>query len=395
MLKETIGTIAKEMYPKIRTIRQHLHQYPELSFQEFETANFIKKTLESWNIKYQEIAQTGVVVVLEGNNPSLNTIALRADIDALPIQENNNIAYCSKNKGIMHACGHDVHTAILLGTAFILNQLKQDWEGTVKLIFQPGEEKNPGGASILIKEGVLENPTPQAILGLHVHNVLEVGTLSFRSGRVMASADEIYIDIKSKGGHAAAPHLTVDTVYTASLLIVSLQQLISRNNLALNPSILSICSIQGGNTTNVIPNEVKLKGTFRAMDETWRYEAHKKIRQICEGIALTSGAEIICHIDIGYPCVDNNDTLTNLAIACAQDLLGKENVFETEIRMGAEDFGYYSQKIPGCFYRLGVRNPTLETIPGVHTPVFNVDESSIETGMKAMSYLAINLLQKI
>jgi hippurate hydrolase len=308
-------------------------------------------------------------------------------MDALPIKEENNVSYKSKNEGVMHACGHDVHTSILLGAAKILNELKDEWEGTIKLIFQPGEERNPGGASLLIKEGVLEKPKPQAIFGLHVHPGLETGKLSFRGGVVMASADELYITIKGKGGHAAAPHTTVDTILVASQLIVALQQIISRNRNPFSPSVLSITSVQGGYTTNVIPSEVKLMGTFRAMDETWRYKAHELIRKLSTELVHSMGAEIDLHIDVGYPVVNNNEKLNTLARSKAEEFMGKENVSETEMRMGSEDFGYYTQLIPGCFYRLGVMNIEKGITSGVHTPTFDIDESAIAIGMGMMAWL--------
>jgi amidohydrolase len=305
-----------------------------------------------WGFQYEIKAGTGVLGTIEGKNPGKRVIALRADMDALPIQEENELAYKSQNKGVMHACGHDVHTTILLGASKILQELKNEWEGTIKLLFQPGEERNPGGASYMIRDGALENPKPQGIIGLHVHPGLELGKLSFRKGRVMASADEIYITIRSKGGHAAAPHLTADTVLIASQLIVSLQQIVSRNRNPLSPSVLSICSIQGGHTTNVIPTEVKLMGTFRAMDEGWRKKAHELIRKQAVGLVESMGAEIDLHIDIGYPTVDNDPAFTETAWQLANDFMGRENVQETEMRMGAEDFGYYTQVIPAVFSAL-------------------------------------------
>jgi hippurate hydrolase len=287
----------------------------------------------------------------------------------------------------MHACGHDVHTSVLLGASKILNELKNEFEGTITLIFQPGEERNPGGASLLIKEGVLEDPKPQAIFGLHVHPGLPIGKLSFRSGVVMASADEIFITVRGKGGHAAAPHTTVDTILVASHLVVALQQIISRNRNPFSPSVLSISSFQGGYTTNVIPSEVKLMGTFRAMDEEWRYKAHDLIRREAIGLVQSMGAEIDLLIDVGYPVVLNNEKLNSLAVQQAEIFMGKENVSETEMRMGAEDFGYYTHLIPGCFYRLGVMNEAKGITSGVHTPTFNIDESAIEIGMGMMAWL--------
>jgi len=389
LLKDKIKLLANNYANEFINIRRHLHAYPELSYKEFETSAFIQQKLTELNIAFEIKATTGVIGLIKGKNAESRVIALRADMDALPITEENNISYKSKNVGVMHACGHDVHTTILLGAAKILNELKDQWEGTVKLIFQPGEEKNPGGASLLIKEGVLENPKPQGIFGLHVHPGLDFGKLSFRKGRVMASADEIYITIKGKGGHAAAPHLTADTVLIASHLIVALQQIISRNKNPQAPSVLSICSVQGGHTTNVIPSEIKLMGTFRAMDETWRYKAHELIKKLSVELVESMGAEIDLHIDVGYPTVDNDATLTDNAWQLANEFIGKENVEETEMRMGAEDFGYYTQQIPGCFYRLGVRNEAEDIIHNVHTPKFNIDERAIEMGMGVMAWLGV------
>ena len=387
MLQQKIKQLAKDHLPDFVKIRRHLHAHPELSYQEFETSKFIQQQLSKLQIPFEVMANTGVVGVIKGKNPDKKVVALRADIDALPIEEANDVPYKSLNKGVMHACGHDVHTTCLLGATSILNELKDEWEGTVKFIFQPGEERNPGGASILVKEGVLENPKPQAIFGLHVLPQLEVGKLSFRGGQVMASADEIYITIKGKGGHAAAPHLTTDTILIASHLIVSLQQIISRNNNPLSPSVLSICSVQGGHTTNVIPSEVKLMGTFRAVDETWRFKAHELIKKMSIDLVKSMGGEIDVHIDIGYPSVYNNEALNELARKHAEEFMGRENIETTEMRMGAEDFGFYSQKIPGCFYRLGVGNKAKGIGSGVHTPTFNVDENAIEIGMGMMAWL--------
>ncbi|HEX6194059.1 MAG TPA: M20 family metallopeptidase [Chitinophagaceae bacterium] len=386
-MQEKIKALARKYAPEFIEVRHHLHAHPELSYQEFETSKFVQARLESWGIPFEIKATTGVVGLLKGKNPAKRTIALRADMDALPIREANDVPYKSVNDGVMHACGHDVHTTCLLGASRILNELKNDWEGTVKLIFQPGEEKNPGGASLLIKEGVLENPKPDSIFGLHVHPGLPTGKFSFRAGKVMASADELYFTIKGKGGHAASPHLCIDPILIASHLIIALQQVVSRNNDPHNPSVLSITSIKGGATTNVIPNEVKLKGTFRAMDEEWRYKAHSLIRKISTGLVHSMGGELDLLIDVGYPSVYNNEALNELAIQKAVQFVGADNVEETEKRMGAEDFGYYSQQIPGCFFRLGVMNKEKGITSGVHTPTFNIDENAIELGMGIMAWL--------
>ncbi len=387
MLKEKIRHLAKQYAPDFIAIRHHLHAHPELSYQEFETSKFVQQQLSGIGIPFEVMAGTGVVGLLKGINADSRVIALRADMDALPIEEENDVPYRSKNAGVMHACGHDVHTTVLLGAAKVLHELKNEWEGTVKLIFQPGEEKNPGGASLMIKEGVLKDPAPQAIFGLHVHPGLETGKLSFRAGMVMASADELYITIRGKGGHAAAPHLTVDTILVASHLVVALQQIISRNRNPLSPSVLSITSVQGGHTTNVIPSEVRLMGTFRAMDEEWRFRAHELIRKQATELVHSMGAEIDLHIDVGYPMVYNNEVLDRVARAEAREFMGADRVLETEVRMGAEDFGYYTRQIPGCFYRLGVMNVEKGITAGVHTPRFNIDESAIEIGVGMMSWL--------
>lgn len=387
MLLQQIKDLSSKYAADAVAIRSHLHAYPELSYQEFETSKFIQARLQEMGVAFEVMATTGVLGMIRGKNPDSRVIALRADMDALPIQEENETAYRSQKPGIMHACGHDVHTSILLGAARVLHELKDEWEGTVKLLFQPGEEKNPGGASYMIRDGALQNPAPHGIIGLHVHPGLETGKLSFRKGRVMASADEIYITIKGKGGHAASPNLTADTVLIASHLIVSLQQIISRNKNPLSPSVLSICSIQGGHTTNVIPSEVKLMGTFRAMDEEWRFKAHELIRKNAVGLVESMGGEIDLHIDIGYPTVDNDPVFTESAWKQADLFMGKENVLETEMRMGAEDFGYYTQVIPGCFFRLGVRNEAKGIIHNVHTPRFDIDERAIEIGIGNMAWL--------
>lgn len=382
-----IKKLANQYAAEFIAVRHHLHSHPELSYKEFETSKFIQQKLTEFNIPFEIKATTGVVGLIKGKNPDKRIIALRADMDALPITEENNVTYKSVNNGIMHACGHDVHTSCLLGAAKILNELKDKWEGTVKLIFQPGEEKNPGGASLLINEGVLKDPAPQGIFALHVHPSIETGRLSFRSGMVMASADEIYITVKGKGGHAASPQTTIDPILIASHLIISLQQIVSRNNSPFNPSVLSITAINGGFTTNVIPSEVKLMGTFRAMNEEWRFKAHELIIKQATELVHSMGGEIDIKIDVGYSFVLNNPKLNETAKKIGEEFVGKNNVEETELRMGAEDFAYYTHLIPGCFFRLGTGNKAKGITIGVHTPTFNIDESAIEIGIGMMALL--------
>lgn len=391
----TIKALAGRWADDFIGVRHHLHAHPELSFHEHETARYVCDRLEEYGIPYTfPVAGTGVVALLKGGRPGEQVIALRADMDALPIQELNEVSYKSQHEGVMHGCGHDVHTTCLLGAARILKELQAEWGGTVKFLFQPGEEKHPGGASLMIRDGALDNPAPQAIFGLHVTPEMEVGHLGFREGIAMASADEIYITIKGKGGHAASPHLTTDIILVASQVVVALQQVISRNKDPFSPSVLSICSFNGGHTTNVIPSEVRLQGTFRAMDEEWRFKAHDLIRREVQAIAEGSGATAEIEIPVGYPCLFNDSGVTARVRAIAEDYLGAENVETVARRMGAEDFAFYSQQVPACFFRLGVGNKAKGITAGVHTPHFNIDERAIETGMGMMAALAVGMLHR-
>ena len=383
-----IKKLAESTFDEIVKIRRHIHKNPELSFKEHKTSTYIKSVLTSWGIDYSEdIADTGIVVLLEGNNPRSRILALRADFDALPITEENEIDYCSVNKGVMHACGHDVHTASLLGVVKILNNLKQEWEGSVKFIFQPAEEMLPGGAQQMIKEGVLENPKIEKMIGQHVFPDLEVGKVGFRLGKYMASTDELHITIKGKGGHAALPHKYNSPLLAAAKLITELDEYFQKYRD--RPSVLAIGFIEGLGSTNVIPEQVKLKGTLRAMDEGFRVLSHDKILAISNAIAQAYNIEIDFDIRKGYPCLVNDESLTKKSIAFAKQYLGSENVIDLPIRMTAEDFAYYSHQVPSCFYRLGTRNEQKGIVHGLHTSRFNIDEQSLKIGMGLMAYLAI------
>ena len=380
---------ASLLLPEIITIRRELHANPELSFEEEKTADFIAKILSKADIPFTRgWAGHGIVAIIQGQSDRV--VALRGDIDALPITETNEVSYKSKHPGIMHACGHDVHTASLLGVALILNQLKESLPHSIKFIFQPGEEKLPGGASLMIAEGVLQHPEPECIIGQHVFPSLETGKVGVRSGLYMASADEIYISVKGKGGHAAMPQDVNDTVLAASQLIVSLQQIVSRNANPTIPSVLSFGKFNTiGGATNIIPDEVKIEGTFRTMDEEWRMKAHALIKNIAEDICSAFGCKVDVTILKGYPCLVNDISLTGNIKTSMQEYLGAENVIELDIRMTSEDFAFYSQAVPACFYRLGTRNESKGIISPVHTSTFDVDEASLEIGMGLMAWLAI------
>ncbi|GGH09438.1 MULTISPECIES: M20 metallopeptidase family protein [Pedobacter] len=392
MIKNKVQELAAHIFNDVVGYRQHIHANPELSFKEFETSLFIKDKLKKWGIEYTDCANTGVVGLIKGNLPSDKVIALRADMDALPIHEANDKPYRSKNHGVMHACGHDVHTSSLLGTAYILNQLKDDFGGTVKLIFQPAEELLPGGASIMIKEGVLENPKPQHIVGQHVMPLIDAGKVGFRSGIYMASTDELYVTVTGKGGHGAQPHQNIDPVLIASHIIIALQQVVSRNADPRIPSVLSFGKVIANGATNIIPNEVKIEGTFRTLDEEWRDEAHKRMKKMAEGIAESMGGSCDFDIHRGYPFLINEEKLTANARAYAEEFLGKENVVDLDIWMAAEDFSFYSQVTDACFYRLGTGNAAKDTQYSVHTPRFDVDEDALKISTGLMAYIALKQL---
>ncbi len=392
---EKIKILAAEYHEDVVRHRRHLHEHPELSFQEFETSQYVQDQLTQIGVSFQHgVAGNGIVALIKGKNAKKKVVALRADMDALPILEANDVPYKSKNEGIMHACGHDVHTASLLGTVRILQTLRDQFEGTVKCLFQPGEEKLPGGASIMIAEGALENPRPTSIFGQHVHPPLSAGCIGLRAGMYMASADELYVTIKGRGGHGAMPHDCIDPIAITAQIIVALQQVVSRYADPSIPTVLTFGKINStGGATNIIPNEVRLEGTFRTMHEKWRNEAHRRMKKIAESIAKGYGGACDFHVMRGYPVLFNHEGLTAKAKTWAIEYLGKDKVVDLPLRMTAEDFAYYSQVMPACFYRLGTGNPAQNITSPVHTSTFDIDEAALETGVGLMAWFALRGLE--
>jgi amidohydrolase len=392
-LKNRIKRLAGGYMKEVTLIRRHLHAHPELSAAESQTAAYISKQLTEWGIEHQAgIAGHGILAVIRGWKPGGKVIALRADMDALPIRELNKVSYASKNKGVMHACGHDVHMASLLGTARILKSLEREFSGTVKLIFQPSEERYPGGALPMIQAGVLENPRPDLIIGQHVFPELSAGKIGVRGGKYMASTDEVHLVVRGKGGHAAIPHKVIDPVLISAHIIVALQQIVSRNAQPTTPSVLSFGRVIAEGQANIIPDEVRISGTMRTFDEAWRTEIQERIRKISGSIAEGMGGS--CEVDIhhGYPFVYNDPEVTAKVRGYAEGFLGKENVEELDMRMTAEDFSYFANEVPGCFYRLGVMNEARGITSNLHSATFDADESSLETGMGLMTWIVLNEL---
>ncbi len=401
-LIETIKNLAKQNSQAIIDIRRHLHQYPELSFKEFNTSKFVCKILEEHNIEYQnKVVETGIIALIKGKNPDKKTILLRADLDALPIEEKNDVPYKSVNAGVMHACGHDVHTASVIGAALILNQLKDSFEGTIKIMFQPGEEVLPGGASLMIKAGVLDNPKVDVAIAQHVFPSLEVGKVGFKSGMYMASTDEIHLTINGKGGHAAMASEYNNPLIVAANIITEIEKAfpykideegVARNTANEIPTVIAFGKIEGKGATNVIPESVYLAGTFRTMDEQWRKDVKQKLQSIIKSISDKYNVTTDVNIVDGYPFLINNDEVTTLCKRAAEEYLGKHNVVDLPLRMTAEDFAYITQKVPSCFFRLGTGNLTKGITSGVHTSTFDIDESALEISSGILSFFCINNL---
>lgn len=391
-IKEKIKSLAQAFASEFITVRRHLHQNPELSFQEYNTCKVIKTQLEALGVKdVVSVAKTGILATISGSENG-RSILVRADIDALPIHEKNKLDYSSKNEGVMHACGHDAHTASLLMCAKILMHLKEDLKGSVHLLFQPGEEVTPGGASLVMKENAYQNLGVLPHIGQHVMPALPVGKIGFRSGKFMASMDELFLTVKGRGGHAAMPENLVDPVLIASHIIIAAQQLVSRMASPKVPSVLSFGKVIADGAINVIPDEVLIEGTFRTLDEPWRKEALNKLEKLVTSIADGMGGICELKINYGYPHLINDSDLTHELKSFAIDYVGIENVVEIDPWMAAEDFAYYSQQNPACFYLLGVQNEDMGFTSGLHTPTFNIDESALEIGGGLMAWLAIQKL---
>ena len=394
--KQQIQILTDDIFPELVKFRRHLHQHPELSGQEAQTAAFIASVLDKWKVPYQTgIAGHGIVAIINAKKAG-KCVALRADMDALPISEKTNLDFCSKDPEVMHACGHDAHIASLLGAAYILNEMKSDFSGSVKLIFQPSEETFPGGAIKMIQENVLKNPDVDAIIGQHVLPQLKTGAIGLRPGRYMASTDEIYLTVTGRGGHGATPELNIDPVVVASQIILALQQIPSRYANPAIPTVLSFGRFIADGRTNIIPDKVTIDGTIRTFDENWRSRAHELIEQIATGIAESFGASCQVFIHKGYPFLVNDEELTAFARNAAADFLGNENVIDLPIRTTAEDFAYYSQQIPGVFYRLGTTDPVSgKPSANLHTSLFDVDENALKTGASFMAFLALDILDHL
>jgi len=391
--KQIAHILTDSLVEEIVDIRRRFHQYPELSFKEFKTSELIRELLEQWGIPYTfPHVKTGIVARIEGSFPG-KRIALRSDMDALPISEKTGLEFASRNEGVMHACGHDMHMASLLGTIRVLDKLKHEIHGEILFLFQPGEEMNPGGAKLMLEEGVFKGREPDMILAQHVLPEMESGHVGFRSGTYMASTDEIYIRVKGKGGHAALREHIRDPILMASQILITLQDRIMAMSPVEVPTVLSFGKVLADGAVNVIPDEVTLEGTFRTMNEAWRREAHRLMEEIASDIAGKMGGSAELEIKHGYPVLRNHEQLTIKARSLAVGLLGADRVEDMDIRMTAEDFAWFTKDIPGFLYRLGVKESGAEQAEPLHSPKFRANESALRTGIRLMAYLAIELLK--
>ena len=390
-IQKIINQRSEELFEKVQSYREYIHANPELSYEEEETMKYVSSILDKIGIEHETgIGNTGIIAMIRGNQHSNETpcIGLRADLDALPIHEENEVSYKSSVDGVMHACGHDVHTSVLLGAAEILFELKNELPHPVKLIFQPGEEKNPGGATYMIEDGVMENPKIEKMFALHVFPDMEVGKVGFKEGLYMASCDEIYITINGKGGHGATPHRCIDPILIGANILSNMQQIVTRRCDPKIPCVLSFGHFEALGATNVIPSTAHLKGTFRTMNEEWRKEGLELVVNTANKIAEASGGTVDVEISKGYPYLENDPKTTRSMKTIAIENLGNDNVEDLPIRLTAEDFSFYSQKVPVCFFRLGVRNQSKGIVYGVHHPKFNIDTDALKIGVRMMTLAA-------
>ena len=401
IIQEQIKKLAKDYHAEMVSIRRHLHQHPELSFQEFETSKFIQQKLKSYGIPFTTgHVKTGIIATIEGKAGKGKTVLLRGDMDALPIQEANEVPYKSQNNGCMHACGHDVHSTCVLGAAKILHDLRDHLYGTVKIMFQPGEEVLPGGASLMIKEGVLENPKVDKAIALHVHPSMPCGSVGFRQGMYMASTDELYITVQGKGGHAAMPQNYTNPLLIAANILLEIEHTFMAPGALKNtagehiPTVVAFGKIEGRGATNVIPDTVSLAGTMRTMDESWRANIHQKLQNIIEKFNAQTGLHSVLEIKHGYPFLVNHPEFTATCQKAANHFLGAQFVEELPLRMTAEDFAFISQKVPSCFFRLGTGNKAKNIQAEVHTANFDIDENALEIGAGLMAWLTLNEMQQ-
>lgn len=393
-LLDTLKREASELHDRTVAFRRTIHQYPELSFAEHETARYIAEQLTAEGIPFRPIAETGILAKIEGKGDLSRCVVLRADMDALPVTEQTGLPFASCHEGVMHACGHDMHTACLLGAMIMLNRHKEEIEGTIFGLFQPGEEVCPGGASLVLAEDPFADYQVIAVVGEHVGAEIPLGQLGFRPGKYMASGDEVRLTVKGKGGHGALPHNLNDPVVAAAALITALQQIVSRNADSRMPTVLSFGRVIAEGATNVIPSEVHIEGTFRTMDEAWRAKGKQRIREISAGIAVAYGVEVDVDIADGYPCVVNDEQLTEHARQLTMQMWGAENIQALDLRMTAEDFGYYTVRYPSLFYRLGTAGPDGIAGGGLHTGTFNPGEEALDQGVATMAALGISLLKR-
>jgi len=394
-MKQEIQSLTQKYSSYVTACYRHIHAHPELSFEEFETSLFIQNELTEMQIPFRAgIGGTGILGRIEGKNPKKKTIALRADMDALPVCEAVELPWKSKNENVMHACGHDAHTACLLGAAKILSGMKEKFEGTILTDFQPGEEKAPGGARLMLEDGIFDEIEPELIIAQHVSVDYPTGTMGFLPGMIMASADEIHVKIHGKGGHGALPHLVNDTVLCAAQTLVSLQQVRSRLCHPLIPMVLTFGKLIAGGAQNIIPHEVLLSGTFRTVNEKWRAEAKGHIRRIINETCLAYGCTAEIDIPDGYPCVINDEEITKKAREFATEWIGAEQVVDLEMRMTSEDFAFFTQKYPCTFYRFGVKGKSNAETGGLHSATFKIDEDALVTGFGGIAWLAWSFLNE-